>query len=146
MAIVNRDLDASQQKDVLCAQLKTVNTGVTMPVMAIPYPCTIQALRVGAIGTSGAPQWDFLVSRFIVGTGNTVFTIGISNLILAAIGTSGSLGHSGLAAAGSTLLNLAANDVLMVNASGANTNVTDATLSLIVKKTQDILSHFGVSG
>lgn len=143
MAIVNRDLDVSQTKDVLTAQVKTVNTGMTMPFMCIPYPCTASAVRVGAIGVSGAPEWNFLVSRFIAGSGNTVFSIGISNLVVAAIGSSGSLGHSGLAAAGSTLLNFAVNDVLMIVSSVSNTNVTDATISLVVKKTQDIVSHFG---
>lgn len=145
MAIVNRDVDVSQQKTTLVAQVKTVNTGVTMPVAAIPFPCTLQAVRVAAIGVSGSPNWDFLVSRFIAGSGNTVFSIGISNLVVVALGTSGLQGHSGLAATGSTLLSLAANDILMINSTGANTNVTDAAVSLVVKKTQDIVSHFGAS-
>lgn len=145
MAIVNRDVDVSQQKDVVQAKCGAVATGVTLLVAVAPYPCTVQSIRTAALGVSNAMQLQFLVQRFIVGSGSTIFTCGISNLILSSIGTSGTLGYSGLAAAGSTLLNLGAGDALMALSSVANGNATDLLLEVVLKKTQDVVSHNGVS-
>lgn len=146
MAILNRSKDASEQKEVINAALGAVATGSTKQVLIVPYPCTIQPqVKVAATGVSNAMQIAFQVNRFIAGTGATAINLGISNVVLQNVGTSGPLGFSGLAAVGSTLLNLAANDVLQVVSSVASGNATDLVIDLVIKKTQEIVSVYGSS-
>mgnify|MGYP007027866142 FL=1 len=145
MAIVNRDKDASEQKDVINVSLGALATSVTKQVAVLPYPCTLVGLRASALGVSNAMQVAMQVNRFIAGTGATAINLGISNLVLVNVGTSGVQGFSGLAAVGSTLLALQAGDVLQVVTSVANGNTTDLCMNFIVKKTQDIVSLNGSS-
>lgn len=145
MAINNRDLDAPQQKETISAPLGDVATGATRQVAIVPFPCTLQSVRSAATGVSNAMQLAFQVNRFNVGAGGTAILLGISNMVLQNIGTSGVIGFSGLAAQGSTLLSLQAGDVLQVVSSVTNGNATDLVVELILKKTQDIVSHFAIS-
>ena len=144
MAIVNRDLSASQQKEVVNAALGAVATGATREIAVLASPCTLEGVKCQALGVSNAMQVAFQVYRFVVGAGATTINLGISNLVLVNAGTSGLQGFSGLAAAGSTLLSLQAADVLQVTTSVTNGNATSLNLNLVIKKTQDIVSHNGV--
>jgi hypothetical protein len=83
------------------------------------------------------------VYRFVAGAGATTIPVGISNLVLVNAGTSGIQGFSGLAAAGSTLLQLQAGDVLQYTTSVSNGNATSIALNAVIKKTQDIVSYNG---
>lgn len=146
MAITNRDLDVSQQKDVYSGVVPILlGVGATHPMFQLPYPATLQSARAGAFGTSGSPQAIFRVSRFIVGSGFTSINLGISNLVLPAFGTSGTLAYSGLAPTGSTLLNLLAGDVLGVEVAGANSAIEKLVIEMVVRKTQDFVSHNGTA-
>ena len=136
MAIVNRDLDSSQQKDVIQVTARSVPVTQMVPLAVMPYPCTIETVKYAAAGLSGAPVWTF--GKQSVGT---TAAIGISGLVVQAVGTSGSVGFSGLAAVGSTLLNFNAGDVLYAVTSGANTALDYILLEFAVKKTQDIVSY-----
>lgn len=142
MAIVNRDLDASQTKEVFYFSHATLSTGATRWIGLVPYPCTVQSMRATGVGVSNL-QIALQAQRFA--GGNTVIALGISNLALANFGTSGAPGYSGLAAAGSTVLNLQAGDILMIETSVANAIATSVILEVVVKKTQDIVSHNGIS-
>lgn len=145
MAIVNRDLDASQQREPVYVPVGAMATGATRGIYVAAAPVTLQSVRVAAQGVSNAMQIGFYIQRFISGSGSTFFAIGISNLVLTSAGTSGVQGFSGLAAVGSTLLNLNAGDVLHINSSVANGNSTDLALNLVMKRLQDILSLNGAS-
>lgn len=146
MALVNRDKDPSEQKEVLpWASRGAVATGVTLFLGVVPYPCALQSLSAAAHGVSNAMQLAFNVERFVVGAGITVIPIGISNLVLVNQSTSGILGFSGLVAQGSTLLSLQYGDVLSATTSVANGNALDITLEMVLKKSQDIVSYNGVS-
>lgn len=142
MALVNRDKDASEQKDVVTVTLGATATGVTAAIWIAPYPCTVQSARAVCTGISGAPIISFFKSA---AAGITLEAIGISGLVVASLGTSGVLGFSGLAAAGSTLLDFASNGVLSVTTTGSNAAFVNAVIELVVKKTQDIVAHNGVS-
>lgn len=142
MAIVNRDLDASQQKEMVQVNLGAVATGATRFCAIIPYPCTLQSVRNSAAGVSNAMQVAFEVIR---GSGSSGIPIGISNMVLQNRSTSGVVGFSGLAATGSTLLNLLAGDVIQVVTSVSNGNATDLLLEFVLKKSQDIVSYNGIS-
>lgn len=150
MAIVNRDLDTSQQKDVIYQAYKNVGVGSTILAggasfwigAAIPYPFTVESAEVYAIGLTGAPQIRLIIDRFAAG--QTRMVCGISNCVITAYGTSGIQGLSGLAPVGSTLLNGQAKDQLSFDLVGANTGATDLTISVVIKKTQDIVSYNGL--
>ena len=145
MGIVNRSLDASEQEKVFQVTAGAVATGVSGIICTVPWPCTVVEGQIAAFGLSGAPAYALVVNRFIAGTGFTAITIavGTSNTP-PAFGTSG-VGISGmvLPAAGSTLLNLLANDVLLYQSSVSNTAVTGLNISVVLKPIQDLKANFG---
>lgn len=143
MAIVNRDLDASQQKDVIkFRSAGAVATGASLNVAVIPYPCALQSVASYATGVSNAMQVAINVQRW-TSAGVTVIALGVSNLVLQNYSTSGILGFSGLAVPGSTLLSLQQGDVLNLVTSVSNGNALDLVMSFVVKKLQDIVAHNG---
>ncbi len=144
MAVVNRDLDVSEQKCVLNAPLSgVVATGLTLGVAVIPYAATLRNIQVAAVGLSGAPTWTFFVYRFIAGTGYTAIACA-GALTVANYGTSGIQGVS-LVASGSSLLNMLANDVVGVSTTGANTAAGSAAVSVAIQALQDVKAVFGSS-
>ncbi len=143
MAIVNRDLDASQQKDVIHFRAgAAVATGASLNVAVLPYPCSLQSLSAYATGVSNAMQVAINVQRWTA-AGVTVIALGVSNLVLQNYSTSGILGFSGLAVPGSTLLQLQQGDVLNLVTSVTNGNALDLVVDFVVKKLQDIVAHNG---
>lgn len=146
MAIQNRDLGTSEQRAVFnLVQNAAVVTGASVIGPPIPFACTLEGVYMGALGISGAPQYLINVLRSTSG-GATTIALGVSNQILAvALGASGPVGWSGIAAAGSTLLSLQAGDVVLVTSSVANTAVEKLLVSLVVKKTADIVKHYTLS-
>lgn len=148
MAIVKRDLDASEQKDVYSVKVipgvtNAVFTGLSGSLFQVPYPCTVQSFASAAFGVSNAMQVALTATRFAGGL--TVIQLGISNMVLVNFGISAAVSYSGLAAAGSTLLNLSAGDVIGYATSGTNGAASELVLSVVVKKLQDIVSYYGVS-
>ena len=145
MALVNRDKDASEQKDVVRGLWQSqLSTGGTLMIGSLPYPCTLQSVEAGCAGISGAPQLIIRALRSTSG-GMTSIVLGISNMVLANLGISGPLGYSGLAVPGSTLLSLQYKDVLTIEMAVANTAATSGVVEFVVKKTQDIVSSNNVS-
>jgi hypothetical protein len=146
MAIVGRDLDVSERKETFTyasGASSVVVSGISLPIGLVPYPCTIESIRFYAEGVSAAMQVAPFVNRFVAGAGLTSIQIGISNAILQNVSVSGIIGHSGLAATGSSLLNLAANDVLAFQTSVSNSAARVLMIEVVVRKTQDIVSVFG---
>lgn len=141
MAIVNRTLDPSQQQSELMSSYQLTVTGATLQVAAIPYPAVLKAVKVAAIGLSGAPTLDLRIQRFIVGTGVTSIAGGATTLTETAWGTSG-VQSMVLAASGSSLLNLQANDVIALATGVANTASSQSVVAVVIQATQDILSWF----
>lgn len=147
MAIVNRTLDASEQKKVLSVKQNTVVNGTTMIIGIVPYPANVVGGQIAAFGLSGAPTVAVAVQRFIVGTGFTTFVIatGTSNLPKE-IGTSG-VGNSGIvmAAQGSTLLQLQANDLLIaVQAGGTGAATNGTAVDILIQPIVDIKTHYAL--
>lgn len=151
MGITNRAKDASEQKDVYTltmgvgangASAAPVNTGTTAWIGLMPYPGVLQSARSISMGLSGAPSVAFQILRFAAG--GTTIAVSISSMILNEVGTSGVLGYSGLAAAGSTLLSIQAGDVLQIQTGVANTAARSLVIEVVVKKIQDIVAYNGV--
>lgn len=147
MAIVNRTLDASEQRRSFTASFTGSSTslvlGNTLMLGVVPYNSVLSAITVAAIGLSGSPTMDLRVNRFIVGTGVTTIAGGATTLTLTAWGTSG-VQAMVLAASGSSFLNLLANDVLVLTQAGANTATTSQCVTYVLQATQDIKTQLGV--
>lgn len=146
MAIVNRTKDATEQRLVFQANAGATATGVTGILCMVPSPGVIEAGQLAAFGLSGAPNVTIVLNRFIAGAGATAITIatGTSNVVNA-YGTSGVIATGMvIAAAGSTLLNVLANDVLMYQTGVANAAVTGLSVNLVIRPIQDVRSYFGV--
>lgn len=154
MAVVNRTLDASEQRKVFEVNTQALATGVTLQLGIVPYPSVLVEAQIAAWGLSGAPTYALAINRFITGTGFTTIVVGTgTSNIPAEFGTSGPgafgaslFGASGmvLAAAGSTLLNLLPNDVLTLTSGVANTAVKALSCAVVIQPIQDIKVHFGL--
>lgn len=143
MGITNRAKDVSEQRDSIQGEFLAVATGITLLVAQIPYNSTLDAVKVSAQGLSGAPTYDLRVWRFIVGTGVTTIAGGATTVTPSTMGTSGPTSMV-LAATGSTLLQLLANDVITLTSGVANAAVTALAVSVVIKAVQDIKTTFGV--
>lgn len=144
MAVVNRSLDASEQRKVLSANFGLVATGVTLAVAQIPQPMTVQAIQIQAAGVSGTLSGGLYIQRFIVGTGFTSIAFG-SSFAPPDFGVSGvpAVGVS-LPAAGSSLLNLLANDTIVLKTTGSNAAAMNLSVNMVLLPTQDIRTFFGL--
>ena len=141
MAIVNRDLYSTQQRDTYSASLVNTVTGATYNLMTVPYPATLIAANVAANGLSGAPNYSLWLQRFIAGAGITSIVMGTSQVITT-FGTSGAIGFS-LNGSGASF-QLLAGDALILSTAAANTASTSTSVTLVIQALQDIKSHFGV--
>ena len=154
MAIVNRTLDASEKNKVYELSTQAVATGVTLQVALVPYPANIMGAQIAVWGVSGSPTYALAINRFITGSGVTTIVIGTgTSNTPAEFGTSGPgsfgsslFGSSGmiLAAVGSTLLQLQANDVLTLTSGGSNSAVKALSCGVVIQPTTDIKYHFGL--
>ena len=157
MAIINRDLAASQQRESFYVNAAATANGVTGIVCTVPFLCSVDTLQVAAFGLSGAPTLQFIVNRFTPGNAATV-TIGLSTFAmggtftLIAFGTSGTGGISttvlplgaSFPAIGSTTTTLQANDVIMFQTGGGSAAaVTGLAISLVLRPINDHVKMFG---
>lgn len=146
MAIVNRDLDSSQQVVNLnysspIGFTAGVGVGLTQAIAVIPAPMQLVGAGVAALGLSGAMNLSLWINRFVAGTGFTAINVGAS-LVAHAYGTSG--GQTFNVGAGVTW-SLQAGDVICLCGAGANTAIQSANVTLALKALQDIKSSFGAS-
>lgn len=142
MGVINRTLDNSQQRYVVNTTSAATATGVTGIIVQIDTPVVLEAAQMAAFGLSGAPSVQLVINRFIAGTGFTAISVGSANIV-PAFGTSGVMAAgASLPAAGSTLLNLVPNDVIMFQTGVANTAVTGLTINLVLRPIQDIKKYF----
>lgn len=150
MAIVNRDLDPSQQRWTFQQMINStasgisvgfmnpgIATGFTYVICNIPCSSQLVAADESVYGLSGAPVHSLWIYRFAGGF--TAIAIGQSQAATA-FGTSGIQGFSLFGA--SWLLQ--AGDQLVLYTQGANTAVAAATVTCVVKALQDIRTDFGV--
>lgn len=140
MPNINRTMDASEQKDLVAAEVTATVTGKDYIIHKAPRAQTITDAKCTVVGMSGAPTSTLKLQRFVVGAGLT--TISISGALThTAIGTSGSQTYS-LPATGSSLLALAAGDFVVATSGAANAAVEQMFVDLVVQNVQDIKSWF----
>lgn len=140
MGIVNRTLDATEQKQVFEETIVLTATATAYPLLTVPHPMNMTDAKCVAYGLSGAPTGALQVNRFVVGAGATTIAIG-GALTHVAYGTSGMQTFS-LPALGSTLLALQKGDVIQLLTAGTNAGLLNAQVSLVCQSTQSIKSWF----
>lgn len=147
MSITNRNLHPTQQLDWITyispqsvGNSTLIQTGATIILEMMPYAGNIQSGLVAATGVSNAMQLALKIHRFVPGSGFTLISVGLSNLVLQNVSTSGPIGFSGLPTSGSTLLSFVTGDILFLQTSVSSAAATSLVLELVVKKTQDIVS------
>lgn len=142
MAIVNRDMDASEQKQIWMRGFSVLTTtGGTYQAFIAPYAVELKDIYVSAKGISGTPTVTFYKMFF---SGGASLVAASAALTVTAYGTSGTL-RASLNAAGSTTVQLAAGDVLVVQSAATNAGMDDAVLTIVAKALQDIKAPFGVT-
>lgn len=147
MAIVNRDLDASEQLQVLHFSINAPTlTGGTYLLGNLPFPCEIKKVEASAAALSGTPALEVEGYKFVAGAGVTINSSVMAALTVPAFGTSGIAISASLGVAGSTQVQLAAQDQLVATISGANSAVIGLlNVNVVVKKLQDIVSQYGAT-
>jgi len=142
MGILNRTLDASQQKDVIANVIEAgTSNGVIYPVYVAPRAQTLTDAKNMALGLSGAATMSLFLNRFVVGTGAASYAIG-GALTVSAFGTSGYQTYS-LPATGNSVLSLSAGDFITVKAGGGSSAALASNLiELVVQNIQDIKTWF----
>lgn len=147
MSITNRDLDVGGQKEDMIQRIGGTSTGASAAqqvhnLWVAPFPCEIRQIKNAVNGISGTPLHKIGVYRFAAGGATTIVGLHTS-IAVQAVATSGPQFFS-LVASGNSLLNLQTNDVVVLLADGQDSAVSSVTVSLVVKKLQDIVSHYGV--
>lgn len=147
MALLNRDKDASEQRNLYSwsSGNAVVVTGQTIPIAIAQNSEQILGLQVAAFGLSGAPVLTFQIGRFIIGTGFTMLSTGFSAITAVAWGTSGlPTGSTPIVqlVAGSTLNTLQKNDFIVMSTSGANT-AASYTVEVVTQTLQDTKQTYG---
>lgn len=146
MAIVNRDLDASQQLITL-SSVHNLSVGAsaasTFHVAQIAAPGTLRGVVLAANSVSGTPSVSISVKRW---SGAGVTTISYVGSTLAVTATGISTAYSSQMV-GVTAFALQAGDVVVAVAEFAGGNVAAAgtVISVVMKATQDIKSSFGLT-
>lgn len=150
MGVTNRAHDVSEQKDVFTFSWGgggvggslIAGVGTTCMTSPLPSPGVIETVMVSCQGASVVPTSSLEIVRFIAGAGTTTLVGLGSSFLLSAFSISGPLSVS-LVAAGNTLLNVLAGDCLQMRL-GVNTSVIPM-MSVVIQKSQDIVSRFGTS-
>ncbi len=145
MAIANRDLGSSEQKHAFGTALSTAvaaSAGISYHVAQVPYPCTLKSVSVAAASISGAPQVAIDIKRWTAGG---VTTIPYVSSTLAVLAYGASAAYQLPVLNGSTLVNLQAGDVIVLNQlfSGGNVAIGGAVVTAVVQAVQDIKTWFG---
>lgn len=143
MALINRDKDVSEQRNVFTGTAVNTVVGGTYPIWTAPYPCTLDAASQIAFGLSGAPNHSLWLYRFVVGAGLTQVAVLGQSMASAAYGTSGAQTFTIVSGSG-TSYPLQAGDALFLISAAANTGAQLVQVELVVKALQDIKTSFGV--
>lgn len=133
MAIVNRALDATEQKKDVFVNIKGTVTATSDQVYHVPHAMEIQSAVACAEGLSGAPTSQLQIQRFVVGAGETQIPLGPA-LTLVAVGTSGPQSFTFSSTA------LQAGDQILCTQAGTNAAAAQLSIGLVVKALQDIKS------
>lgn len=141
MGIINRTMDASEQKEAKTVTVLSPVNGSEVLLPPLERAMTLVDAKASLLGISGAPTVHLRGLRFIAGTGGSSFAIG-SSFAVTAFGTSGYLSYS-LPASGSSQLNLQKGDAIsVIFGGGTGAACTTATVELVLQNVQDIKTWY----
>lgn len=144
MAIVNRDLDSSQQVyEVGFKHNAVVAVSATLYAGAVASPGQLLETKLAGWGLSGVPSYTVQIHRW-TSAGSTVIAVGSGLTLAVAFGVSGGMAGETYAANGS-LTALQAGDILVLKSAGANTASSALVASFVIKATQDIKKTHSIS-
>lgn len=145
MAIANRDLDVSEQRQVYQAGVPVTAIGVStiVPLTLVPYPGTVSAVRIAAVGVSLTPVAHVAINRFVPGAGLTAILTG-ATIGLVNVGLSGPQVFT-LPTLASTLLQVQLGDVVSLVLGPTGGNVLGIQAALVIKALQDIKQPLGLT-
>lgn len=133
MGNINRSDDASQQQFDVHENIRETTTAESDQVYHAPHALEIQSARLSAEGLSGAPTAQLQIQRFVTGAGETQIALGPA-VTLVEVGTSGPQSFA------FSSVQLQAGDQVVCTHAGTNAAVAQLGISLVAKRTQDILS------
>lgn len=131
MGIVNRTLDASQQKMLAAQTLKSTVTAKSDLVVHMPHPASIVSAKLSAVGLSGSPTAQIAIKRFVAGAGETLIPVGAA-LALVATSTSGPQSYT------FSTTSLQSGDAVVCTHAGTNSACEQVHVALVMQATQDI--------
>jgi hypothetical protein len=151
MSIVNRNVNSSGEREAFTwTSQAAVNTGATGTLVSMPYAGSLDFVAMTATGVSGSPTIQLNVTRFVVGAGSTVFSVGPATPLVN-FGTSGPVflvGTSTIAygasipALGSTLTTLQPGDYISFIMAGANSAVTSLVITPVLRPIADYVKYY----
>lgn len=146
MAVINRALDPSEQKEWMHSLVSSLAIAGSHAIVAMaPFPAELKFVEIAAVAAANSPVLSLEIIRFVVGAGSTIILASAPTLAVTAVGTSGPQGFS-LVASGSTLLQLQAGDLIGLKmAGGISGAVTNMSVDVVMKPSQDVVAHFGLS-
>jgi hypothetical protein len=141
MAINNRALDGSLQREVVPAALGAVGGAAaeTHTIHSAPRAQLVEQIKVVAQGVTGSFHTSYQVQRFNSAGVTLIGGLGVT-LTVVAYGTSG-IQTATFAAS----MILQANDNLQIIGGASNVGCTDLVVTTVVKNLQEILTHYGTS-
>lgn len=140
MAIANRDLVASQQRECFQSLLTSSATGVSNVICLVPYPAIVAAAAINTSGISGAPTVTLNAFRYVAGGATLIGTVAQAALTVA--GATVPQGFSMWTGASAPLL--LAGDLIVAQTGGANSSLFLTQIVTVLQALQDTKTHFGV--
>lgn len=144
MAIVNRSLDISQQREVYNARVPTtaVGSSTLISLFNVPYQSALRGAAIACEGVSGAVVGSVAVNRFVPGAGLTAILVAGASMALQNLGTSGVQGFT--VPIGGSVFQLLQGDIVSLVLVGGN-NILEAQVCLVLTALQDIKSPLGIT-
>ena len=139
MAIQNRDLGTSQQRETVYSAYGAIATGGTQLICLVPFPAQVATGAVNFYGVSNTPALNIDVTRYLPAGVTT-----ITGVITAQAQPGATIATGFTVSSGASLVSLQTGDQLVGRITGANANVTGAVLTLVLQALQDVKTHFGV--
>lgn len=139
MGVNNREMGPGLKRVDFSCNVEPASTGATFNLLVVPWPSYLFAASQASNGLSGSPFHSLWIQRFVAGAGVTSIQIG-NSLGIVTFGTSGCQGYSVPNGYTTPLL---ANDVIIMNTTGANTAVASCTVTLVLENLEDLRSHLG---
>lgn len=144
MSIENRTLGANSGKHTFNWSTSGVFTNsATLPMIIFPFPCEVETVKVYTELTDTGSAPSVRLGKGTYSTAGTSISVFGDSLALVAY-TSGGIQGISLPATGSTSVGMGTGDILYLINYTTGSKAYSLTVSVVVKKLQDIVTHYGL--